>query len=152
MSEATTEELVQLAWDALPSSHRQLLTQVGASQWEIVDQPLGRRTADLLRSAGHEVPSRAQTQADDQALGIWVPELRLVLINGAHPALLSADSSTREALLTWVAWHEWGHALSVTGRSSHDPGDVRDCWRWRRTEYANASGRGTILVESSSMS
>ncbi len=123
MSEATTEELVQLAWDVLPSSHRQLLTQVGASQWEIVNQPLGRRTAELLRSAGSEVPSSAQTQADDQALGIWVPELRLVLINGAHPALLSADSSTREALLTWVAWHEWGHALSVTGRSSHDPGD-----------------------------
>ncbi len=123
MSEAATDELVQLAWDVLPSAHRRLLTQVGASQWEVVSGPLGRRIADLLRSAGHEVPSAAQTQSDDHALGIWVPQLRLVLINDAHPALLSADSATREALLTWVAWHEWGHALSVTGDSSHDPGD-----------------------------
>jgi hypothetical protein len=52
-----------------------------------------------------------------------VPELRLVLINDAHPELLSADSATREALLTWVAWHEWGHALSITSISPHDPGE-----------------------------
>jgi hypothetical protein len=52
-----------------------------------------------------------------------VPELRLVVINEAHPALLSADAATREALLTWVAWHEWGHALSVTSLSPHDPNE-----------------------------
>ncbi len=69
------------------------------------------------------VPGRAQTVADDQALGMWVPDLRLVLINERHPALLNADPATREALLTWVAWHEWGHALSVTNASSHDPGE-----------------------------
>jgi hypothetical protein len=88
-----------------------------------VDRPLGRVTADLLRSAGDRVPSAAQAQADDKALGIWAPELRLVLINEAHPELLSADRPTREALLTWVAWHEWGHALSITGRAPHDPGE-----------------------------
>lgn len=54
---------------------------------------------------------------------MWVPDLRLVLINKTHPALLSADPTTREALTTWVAWHEWGHALSVTNISSHDPGE-----------------------------
>jgi len=118
-----TEALVQLAWDALPSSHRRLLTQVGASNWEIVSQGLGHAAKDRLRSAGETIPSRAQTTADNKALGMWVPELRLVLINDAHPALLSADSATREALLTWVAWHEWGHALSITQISPHDPGE-----------------------------
>lgn len=123
MSEATAEEMVQLAWDALPSRHRQLLEHVGAANWEIVDIPLGRVTADLLRSAGGTVPTAAQARADDKALGIWAPELRLVLINEAHPQLLSADCPTREALLTWVAWHEWGHALSITGRTPHDPSE-----------------------------
>ena len=66
-------------------------------------------------------PSPEQVSADDGALGIWVPQLRLVLINKAHPQLASADSTTREALVTWVAWHEWGHALSVMSDSTHDP-------------------------------
>jgi hypothetical protein len=123
VSEATTEKLVQLAWDALPSHHRQLLTHVGASQWEIVERPLGHVTSDLLQSAGYGAPNAAQTRADDRALGIWVPGLRLVLINASHPELLSADPPTREALLTWVAWHEWGHALSITGRAPHDPNE-----------------------------
>jgi hypothetical protein len=43
-----------------------------------------------------------------------------VLINEMHPALLSADPATRERLLTWVAWHEWGHALSVASNAPHD--------------------------------
>ncbi len=116
-----TEELLRLAWDALPSPHRQLLTQVHAWQWEIVNEGLGQAVANRLRSAGHQVPDSAQTTADDKALGMWVPELRLMLINEAHPEILSADAATREALLMWVAWHEWGHALSVTSTSPHDP-------------------------------
>lgn len=51
---------------------------------------------------------------------MWVADLRLVLINEAHAELQSADRATREALLTWVAWHEWGHALSVSSSSTHD--------------------------------
>jgi hypothetical protein len=76
------------------------LAQIGAAQWEIVDSGLGRAAADRLRSAGEAEPSKSQTAADDQALGMWVPDLRLVLINQAHPALLDADAATREALLT----------------------------------------------------
>ena len=69
------------------------------------------------------MPSGAQTLAVNKALGMWVPDLRLVLINETHPALLSADPTTREALLTWVAWHEWGHALIITSASPHDPSE-----------------------------
>ncbi len=110
-----------MAWDALPSSHRRLLTRVGASQWEIVDEGLGGAAGERLRSADQTPPGKAQMGADNKALGMWVPDLRLVLINEMHPEILSADRATREALLTWVAWHEWGHALSVTGHSAHDP-------------------------------
>jgi hypothetical protein len=118
-----TEELVQLAWDALPPAHRRLLTQVGASQWEIVKRGLGYATEERLISAGQTPPSKARTAAGNEALGMWIPGLRLVLINEMHSALLSADVATGEALLTWVAWHEWGHALSVTNPSPHDPGE-----------------------------
>lgn len=120
MDDLNTHQLVQLAWDALPASHRHLLTQIGASQWEIVTQGIGHATRDRLASAGEVIPSEAQCRADDEALGVWVPNLRLVIINEAHPALRDADATTREALLTWVAWHEWGHALSVTSDTPHD--------------------------------
>jgi hypothetical protein len=121
--ELEAEELVKLAWDALPSSHRRLLTQVGASQWEIVNGGLGHAAEERLVSAGETPLGKGQTAANDEALGMWVPNLRLVLINETHPALLGTDRATREALLTWVAWHEWGHALSVTNPSPHDPGE-----------------------------
>ncbi len=114
MRDIDTEELVRLAWEALPPAHRSLLTQVGASQWEIVKTGLGYAAEERLMSAGQKPPTKVRIVADNEALGMWVPGLRLVLINEMHSALLSADLATREALLTWVAWHEWGHALSVT--------------------------------------
>jgi len=54
---------------------------------------------------------------------MWISELRIVLINERHEALTTTNQSTREALLTWVAWHEWGHALSIEGHSAHDPAE-----------------------------
>jgi hypothetical protein len=121
--EPTAAELVQLAWDVLPPAHRQLLTQAGASAREIVSERLGDAVAARLGSANEPAPSKGDTAANNEALGMWVPGLRLVLINDAHPALQSADPATREALLMWVAWHEWGHALSVTSHSPHDPAE-----------------------------
>ncbi len=118
----TTDELVQLAWDALPSAHRQLLSQVGAASWEVVAYGLGQAVDDRLRSAGVGGSDAARMAADNAAIGMWVPELRLVLINDAHPEIRTADGPTREALITWVAWHEWGHALSVSG-PPHDPNE-----------------------------
>lgn len=76
-----------------------------------------------LSSAGYKGCSAAHIREDNAALGMWIRELRLVLINERHEALLDTDQSTREALLTWVAWHEWGHALSIEGQSAHDPAE-----------------------------
>jgi hypothetical protein len=89
----------------------------------VVSNGLGDAMAERLVSAGETVPGNPQRKADNDALGMWVPSLGLVLINELHPALCDADSATREALLTWAAWHEWGHALSVTGTSPHDHGE-----------------------------
>ena len=35
---------------------------------------------------------------------------------------MSANVETREALVSWAAWHEWGHALSTSG-PPHDPNE-----------------------------
>lgn len=123
MINPTTVQLVQLAWDVLPASDQRLLEQIGASRWEIVAEPLGVAVDARLRSAGHDGCTPARTRADNAALGMWIRELRLVLINENHQALIDTDQSTREALLTWVAWHEWGHALSIEGQSAHDPAE-----------------------------
>jgi hypothetical protein len=118
-----TAQLVQLAWDVLPAGDQRLLKQIGASGWEIVAEPLGVAVDARLRSAGHNGSIPARIRADNAALGMWIRELRLVLINEKHGALIDTDRSTREALLTWVAWHEWGHALSIGGQSTHDPAE-----------------------------
>lgn len=152
MGEDETQTLVQLAWDALPRSHRRLLEQVGASRWEIVERPLGDVVFDLLRSSGRRAPDSERIRSENEALGIWVPELRLVLINEGHREIREADRSTREALLTWLAWHEWGHALSVTAFSDHDPSEARDWLSWPPPESANASVREAIVATSTSMS
>lgn len=123
MSDPTTARLVQLAWDVLPVGDRRLLGAIGANRWEIIEEPLGRAIDARLRSAGHGGCSPAQIRADNAALGMWTRELSLVLINAAHPALREASQSTVEELLTWVAWHEWGHALSVEGHTPHDPAE-----------------------------
>lgn len=123
MSEPTTAQLIQLAWDVLPMGDRRLLEQIGASRWEIVAEPLGVAVDGRFRSAGHAGCNPARIQADNAALGMWISELRIVLINERHEALTTTNQSTREALLTWVAWHEWGHALSIEGHSAHDPAE-----------------------------
>lgn len=54
------------------------------------------------------------------AVGVWVPSLKLVLLNAAHPALIGLDDASYEAVLARTAWHEWGHALSVARASVDD--------------------------------
>jgi hypothetical protein len=54
------------------------------------------------------------------ALGLWVPQLRVVLINDSHPAFDGLDPATLEWDLSRVAWHEWGHALSLDQATRRD--------------------------------
>ena len=122
-SRERNEQTVGSAWLTLPAEHRALLQAVGADQWRIVNEPLGTVASDLLRSAGSHTLSKAEQASLNDAVGVWVPSLRAVLINEAHQALAGLDTSSREAFLARVAWHEWGHALSVARCS---PDDIAD--------------------------
>jgi hypothetical protein len=105
---------------SLPPAHRNLLEAVGASQWQIATGPIGSMTDEMLRSAGQPglaPPVRARL---DGALGAWVPGLQVLLINVDHAAVAGLDPQAYEAFVAHVAWHEWGHALSLARCSPED--------------------------------
>ena len=107
------QRMVDLAWRDLPLDHRRLLQNVRADSWEVTDRPLGLRADELLQSAGHARLGLSQRAALDQALGVWIESLRLILIDAAHREFRGLNSRAYEAALVRVAWHEWAHALSV---------------------------------------
>jgi PAS domain-containing protein len=118
--ESSGDEIVEQAWRSLPPAHRQLLESIGASQCCVVSQPLGDAISEFRRSGGHRPLTRAQRAKHNEALAIWDKELRVVLINEAHPKLTGLDAATREQFLSRLAWHEWAHALSIERCSDED--------------------------------
>lgn len=114
------QRMVDLAWRDLPLDHRRLLQNVRADSWEVTDRPLGLRADELLQSAGHARLGLSQRAALDQALGVWIESLRLILIDAAHREFRGLNSRAYEAALVRVAWHEWAHALSVARATSDD--------------------------------
>lgn len=121
--QARAERIVELAWADLPAEHRLLLESIGAAQWRVVDQGLADAVDDLLRSAGHSPMTSDDRLGLADAVGVWVEELRLVLVDAGHPALSDVDDQTFEMMLARIAWHEWGHALSIVRA---EPEDVAD--------------------------
>jgi hypothetical protein len=112
--------IVRFAWLRLPPAHRNLLEAVGASQWQTVNGPVGSIADDMLRSAGQPgLPPLARSRLDG-ALGAWVPGLQVLLINVGHPAIAGLDAQAYEAFVAHIAWHEWGHALSLARCSPDD--------------------------------
>lgn len=144
------ERIVELAWADLPTEHRLLLENIGAAQWRVVDRPLADSVDDLLRSAGHSLMT-ADRFGLEHAVGVWVEQLRIVLVDAGHPALSDVDDQTFEMMLARIAWHEWGHALSVVRAESADiadgerllgiaPTGVAECIRragYRRSQYTH---------------
>jgi hypothetical protein len=106
-------KIVWMAWESLPAAHRDLLESIGASQWRVVDEPLGTVADGFLRSAGQLGLTGGAQRELDRALGLWLRDLRIVLINEGHPKLAGLSAQTREEFISRVAWHEWGHALSI---------------------------------------
>jgi hypothetical protein len=98
-----TDRIVRMAWDNLPPAHRGLLESIGASQWKIVEQPLGEAAAAFLRSGGHHGLARATRDRLNDALGIWIRELNVVLINDCHPKLRGLSARTVEEFISRVA-------------------------------------------------
>lgn len=143
--------VVRLAWLSLPISHRALLEAIGASQWQVVDRPLGAAADEFLLSAGHQALPVPVRRALDLALGVWVQELRIVLLRAGRPELAGLDEPTFEVFVARTAWHEWAHALSVARCTSEDiaagrrmldlaPSGVRDGIRgagYRSNDYTH---------------
>ena len=73
-----------------------------------------------MRSAGLRELAAATQLKLDLALGVWLQELRIILIDVGHPKLTGLDQATYEAFIMRTAWHEWGHALSVVRCSQED--------------------------------
>jgi hypothetical protein len=113
-------QIVDLAWADLPLRQRTLLESIGAAQYDVVDRALGSLAADCLFSAGHGDLATAAREDLDQALGAWIPPLQIVLIDAGHHQHKGLDDQTYEAALARIAWHEWGHALSVTRASGEE--------------------------------
>jgi hypothetical protein len=114
------ERVVRLAWLSLPATHRALLEAIGASQWQVVDQSLGAAVDEFFLSAGHPALRPPARRELDLALGVWMQELRIVLVRAGHPKLADLDEATYEAFIARTAWHEWGHALSVVRCTPED--------------------------------
>ncbi len=145
------DRVLRSAWLSLPCDHRELLEEIGASQWQAVDRPLGAAVDGFLRSAGQSALTRSTRSGLDHALGVWIPKLRIVLVDVGHPRLTALDERTREAFIARIAWHEWGHALSLVRCSPEDvsagnrlldlaPAGVREVIRsaaYRRHNYTH---------------
>jgi hypothetical protein len=96
---AFAERVLKLAWADLPPAHRSLLESIGAEGWDATARPLGTYADELLRSAGYtglDLPSRI---GRDRARGLWIPELRVVLVNAVHPDYEGLDRPSRENAL-----------------------------------------------------
>jgi hypothetical protein len=134
---------VAKAWASLPPAHRKLLEVVGASQWCIVDQPIGDAVNELRVSAQLSPLGVPACRRLAPAYGAWIKELRVVLIRGTHPGLRGLSATAAEAFIAHLAWHEWGHALSVERCSRDDIFDGRRllqlCPRGVREDIRGAS-------------
>jgi hypothetical protein len=114
------DEIVRAAWNALPAAERAVLETIGASQWDVVDQPLGEAADAYLRSGGFRGITPAERLRLYGAVGVWLPPLKLMLINSAHSSLDGLDARSRERYLSHIAWHEWAHGLSMVRCTAED--------------------------------
>jgi hypothetical protein len=117
---AFARRVIDRAWADLPVGDRNILEAIRAEGRGVTDRPLGVYTDELRRSAGYASFPAAERLRQDAAAGLWVPELRLVLLNVAHPSFQALDDPSLEWALARVAWHEWGHALAFHRATSED--------------------------------
>lgn len=117
---AFAKRVIDRAWTDLPRADRNLLEAIRAEGRDVTVRPLGVYTDELRRSAGYASFPRAELRRQDAAAGLWIPELRLILLNASHRSFRDLDESSLEWALARVAWHEWGHALAFHRATSED--------------------------------
>jgi hypothetical protein len=102
---------IRAARAALPAEHRELLDQLGVQETAIDDWPDG--LIDLYATLREPTPT---PQELDGAAATWLNGLRTVAFNAAavlHVAR-DLDEPSRRTIVARIAWHEYGHALSLT--------------------------------------
>lgn len=111
--------IVRAARAALPLSHRALLDQLRVQE-QAADAWPGDVQA-LYRTLG-EVAPRASDLA--HAVAVWLDELRVVAFNVPLLDRMThgLGRETRQGVISAIAWHEYGHALSLS----------RSTWEQRR--------------------
>jgi hypothetical protein len=114
------DEIVRRAWQELPRGDRNLLERISADQWQVCGRSLGTYTDELLRSADRGSLGESEIARANDALALWVPDLRVMLINESHSAFDGLDEPSLAYDLSRVAWHEWGHALSIDRTAEDD--------------------------------
>jgi hypothetical protein len=111
--------VVRRARAQLPPAHRDLLDQLGVQETAIHPWPTG--VQDLYRSIGEAPPP---TTALEGAAALWLDGIRTVAFNASllEAAVIGLSGDSRHALIASIAWHEYGHALSLT-RSTYEQRD-----------------------------
>jgi hypothetical protein len=117
---AIAGRVIDRDWAALRSADRAILESIRAEGRGVTDRPLGIYADELPRSAGYVSFPGPELRRQDAAAGLWIPELRLVLLNVAHPGFRDLDQRSLEWALARVAWHEWGHALACHRATEED--------------------------------
>lgn len=101
---------VRLARQRLPSQHVAILDALGVQ--EAVHTTWPDPVIDLYETIRLPRPQPARLAG---AVALWLPSLRTIAVNG--PALRAAtaglDEPSRRDTVAFIAWHEYGHALSA---------------------------------------
>lgn len=105
------EEIVESAWAALPGAHKSLLEAIGCSQVKVICGSIAATVEDLRASGGKDPLSRRDRGDLEDSLAAWLPDLRVVILDVQH--LKELDARSFEWAVARMAWHEWGHALSI---------------------------------------
>jgi len=102
---------VRRARRQLPSEHKALLDQLGVQECVVDDWPGG--VQDLYRTI-LEAPPRDEALKD--AAAVWLDGLRVVAFNAPFlkGATAGLNRDAARGAIAVLAWHEYGHALSVT--------------------------------------
>jgi hypothetical protein len=102
---------VQKARGELPKRHRALLDQLNVQEVVVHDWPDG--IANLYRTLGERPPSASRLK---DAAAVWLQGHRTAAFNGPLLQAMAAevDVASARAVIQYIAWHEYGHALSLT--------------------------------------
>lgn len=101
---------VKLARQRLPSQHIAVLEALGVQ--EIVCASWPGPVLDLYETVRLKAPSAAALRA---TTALWIPDVKTAAFNGPwlHAVTDELDEPSRRDLIASVAWHEYGHALSL---------------------------------------